>query len=106
MTYDIKARCSNCERFLKIKANASSEVVVTCPDRKCKADNTIKVVMLTDYMRIPHSHDATDYKKQIDEMTAKYESLDSELREAKQLSSKIDELQKYVDQLEGIIDGQ
>jgi len=48
MTYDLKARCFNCKRFLKIKAVASSEIVVTCEDRKCKMDNKIKVVMLTD----------------------------------------------------------
>ena len=52
--YDLKARCSNCSRFLKIKASASSEVIVVCPDRKCKAENSIKVVMITDYL--PHDH--------------------------------------------------
>ena len=51
MKYDLKARCSSCERFLKVKAVKSSEFVVTCPDRKCKADNTIKVVMLSDYYK-------------------------------------------------------
>lgn len=51
MTYDLKARCKSCSRFLKIKANASSDVVVTCPDRKCKQENTIKVVMLSDFNR-------------------------------------------------------
>lgn len=50
MVYDIKARCKNkdCGRFLKVKAMASSEVVITCPDRKCKQENIIKVVMLSD----------------------------------------------------------
>lgn len=56
MSYDIKARCKGtidgkvCGRFLKVKAIASSEIVVTCSDRKCKHDNTIKVVMLSDYL--------------------------------------------------------
>lgn len=56
MTYDIKARCQNkdCRRFLKVKAIASSEVVVTCPDRKCKMENTIKVVMLSDMVKNGH----------------------------------------------------
>lgn len=55
--YDIKARCTGlidnkvCGRFLKVKAIASSEIVVTCEDRKCKADNTIKVVMLSDIVK-------------------------------------------------------
>lgn len=56
MTYDLKARCTNCERFLKLKAKASSEIVVTCPDRKCKKENTIKVVMLTDYIKSHEEH--------------------------------------------------
>ena len=51
MTYDLKIRCSKCDRFIKMKASASSEVVVTCSDRKCKSDNTIKVVMLTDLVK-------------------------------------------------------
>ena len=41
---------------MKIKASASSEIVVTCTDRKCKADNKIKVVMLSDYMK-NHNHE-------------------------------------------------
>lgn len=55
MAYDLKARCKSCSRFMKIKAVASSEIVVTCTDRKCKADNTIKVVMLSDYVK-QHDH--------------------------------------------------
>ena len=51
MTYDLKARCNSCSRFLKLKAKASSEIVVTCTDRKCKKENTIKVVMLSDYFK-------------------------------------------------------
>lgn len=51
MAFDLKARCSNCTRFLKLKAKASSEIVVTCTDRKCKQDNTIKVVMMSDYFK-------------------------------------------------------
>lgn len=54
MTYDLKARCNSCSRFLKLKAKASSEIVVTCTDRKCKKENTIKVVMLSDYIRKGH----------------------------------------------------
>ena len=52
--YDLKVRCSKCTRYLKLKAMASSEVVVTCPDRKCKAENTIKVVMLSDHIKNGH----------------------------------------------------
>lgn len=59
-TYDIKARCKGkidgkpCNRFLKVKAVKSSEVVVTCEDRRCKSDNTIKIVMLSDYYPKEH----------------------------------------------------
>lgn len=56
MIYDLKARCKECDRFLKLKASASSEVVVTCPDRKCKKENTIKVVMLSDYAKKHEEH--------------------------------------------------
>lgn len=48
MTYELNIRCNNCSRFIKMKAKASSEVVVVCEDRKCKQENTIKVVMLSD----------------------------------------------------------
>lgn len=57
MSYDVKARCNGtiddkpCGRFLKMKASASSEVTITCPDRKCKAENKIKVVMLSDMVK-------------------------------------------------------
>lgn len=57
MSYDIPARCTGkiegkaCGRFLKVKAKGSSEIVLTCPDRKCKHENTIKVVMLSDYVK-------------------------------------------------------
>lgn len=55
-TYDLKVRCKECTRFIKMKAKASSEVVVTCTDRKCKSDNTIKVVMLSDIVKKEHNH--------------------------------------------------
>jgi hypothetical protein len=50
-SYDIQARCNSCTRFLKVKAVKSSEIVITCEDRKCKKDNVIKVVMLSDYYK-------------------------------------------------------
>ena len=57
MIYELKAHCKTCNRFLKLKAKASSEVVITCTDRKCKAENTIKVVMLSDYInKERHKH--------------------------------------------------
>lgn len=54
MAFDLKARCKHCTRYMKIKAKASSEIVVTCTDRRCKQENTIKVVMLSDYFKKPH----------------------------------------------------
>ena len=56
MTYDLKARCKHCSRFIKLKAISSSEVVVTCEDRKCKKENTIKVVMMSDYFKKQAKH--------------------------------------------------
>ena len=59
MAYDLNIRCKSCTRFIKLKAKASSEVVVTCTDRKCRQDNTIKVVMMSDYFKKPeakHTH--------------------------------------------------
>ena len=70
--YDLKARCSSCSRFLKIKASASSEVVVTCTDRKCKAENSIKVVMITDYL--PHNHPDKPENKTAEKPKAKKKS--------------------------------
>lgn len=42
----IKLRCENpkCGRFLKITAQGTLIAEVTCPDRKCKMVNKIKVV--------------------------------------------------------------
>lgn len=55
MSYDLEKRCSGCDRFLKLKAVKSSEVIVTCPDRKCKQENVIKVVMMSDFYK-QHNH--------------------------------------------------
>lgn len=56
MGYDLKARCVHCTRFIKLKAIASSEVVVVCSDRRCKKENTIKVVMMSDYFKKQAKH--------------------------------------------------
>lgn len=70
MAFDLKARCKGnidgktCGRFLKLKAMASSEVAVVCPDRKCRAENKIKVVMLSDYVKQhDHQHSYNDKQK-------------------------------------------
>ena len=41
-------RCFNCDRYIKIKVKESSNFIIRCEDRKCKKDNTIKVVMMSD----------------------------------------------------------
>lgn len=116
MTYDLQARCNGmidgkvCGRFLKVKANASSSVVVTCEDRKCRKDNTIKVVMMSDYTGHSPSKavetKADEYKKAIEDLQAKADELDGRTKEAKELKAQAEDMQKYIDQLEGIIDGQ
>lgn len=40
----IDLRCKYCERFLKIEAEGTVIAKVTCPDRKCKKVNNIKIV--------------------------------------------------------------
>lgn len=114
MTHDLKLRCKNCDRFIKLKAIESSEVVVTCTDRKCKSDNTIKVVMLSSMVGQPkseeHSHQPDpkldEYKKTITELESKIADLDSTSKEAEELKAQLEDLQNYIKQLEGIIDGQ
>ena len=120
MIYDLNVRCSNCTRFLKIKASASSEVVMTCDDRKCKADNIIKVVMLSDLYANGHSEDhehvedkSDEYKKTIEDLQKQVDELDGRTKEAKELKAQMEDLKKahetdqsYIQQLEGIIDGQ
>ena len=118
MTYELNIRCSNCSRFIKMKAKASSEVVIVCEDRKCKSENTIKVVMLSD-LNGQHNHthqqkaEGQEYKKTIEELKAKVSDLDGRTKEAKELKAQIEDLKKahetdqnYIQQLEGIIDGQ
>lgn len=48
MSFDIKVRCNNCDRYIPVKAVKSSEVEIRCGDRKCKQWQTIKVLMLSD----------------------------------------------------------
>lgn len=50
MTYDIKVRCSFCDRFIPIQAVESAKIRIKCSDRKCKEWNDIKIVMLTDLL--------------------------------------------------------
>lgn len=121
MTYDLNVRCNNCTRFIKMKAKASSEVVVVCQDRKCKQENTIKVVMLSDMYRqavtvYEHEHPNNkleEYENTIKALQAKADELDGRTKEAKELKAQIEDLKKahetdqnYIQQLEGIIDGQ
>lgn len=54
MNYDLNVRCTKCSRYMLLKASKSSEVQVRCTDRTCKSWNSIKVVMITDYL--PHDH--------------------------------------------------
>jgi len=55
MSYDLKVRCQNCDRFMPIKASKTSDIEVKCSDRKCKQWNKIKVVMLSDMIG-KHTH--------------------------------------------------
>jgi len=41
---DLKLRCKDCDRFLKVKPKGTFIAEVICPDRKCKKVNQIKVV--------------------------------------------------------------
>jgi len=110
MTYDLNVRCNNCTRFIKMKAKASSEVVIVCEDRKCKAENTIKVVMLSDMYRqanIVHEHEAVDnkadeYKERILELEAKVADLDGRTKEAKKLKAELEEANDYIEKLEAL----
>lgn len=110
MTYDLNVRCSSCSRFIKMKAKASSEVVIVCEDRKCKAENTIKVVMLSDMYRqanIVHEHEAVDnkadeYKERILELEAKVADLDGRTKEAKKLKAELEEANDYIEKLEAL----
>lgn len=44
MMDDVKLRCTDCDRFLKIEPLNTTITKVTCTDRKCKKVNNIKVV--------------------------------------------------------------
>lgn len=50
-TYELKKRCSNCDRFIPIKAVKSSEIEIKCTDRKCKQWQTVKIVMVSDLQK-------------------------------------------------------
>jgi phage FluMu protein Com len=41
---DLDIRCKECDRFLKVQPKGTFIAEVTCPDRKCKKVNQIKIV--------------------------------------------------------------
>lgn len=114
MSYQLNVRCKFCDRFIPIEANASSNIRVRCNDRKCKQWNDVKIVMLTDYIKehkCTHecNHDHTDKLKEIEQVNQMKElasQLDGRTKEAKELQAKIVDMEKYIESLEGIVDGQ
>jgi len=48
---EVKYRCVYCSRYLMIKAIESAKIIIRCSDRKCKKDNEVKIVMMSDYVR-------------------------------------------------------
>lgn len=56
MSYEVKFRCKNCDRFIPIEAVESSNIRIKCPDRKCKEWNDIKIVLVSDVVK---QHTAT-----------------------------------------------
>lgn len=51
MSYELKVRCQDCDRFIPLKASKTSEIEVRCSDRRCKKWNKVKVVMASDLRR-------------------------------------------------------
>lgn len=41
---ELDIRCQDCNRFLKVTIANTTICQITCPDRKCKKVNNIKVV--------------------------------------------------------------
>lgn len=48
INYELDVRCEFCDRYLKLKARESSSVVITCSDRKCRKENVIKIIMVSE----------------------------------------------------------
>lgn len=92
MSYDIKVRCEHCDRFIPIEAVESSKFRVRCPDRKCKQWNDIKIVMISDMIKA-HSGIAIPQTK-------------PDTSQQEELNKKLAEAENYIQQLEGIVDGQ
>ena len=118
VTYDLQIRCKYCDRFLNVKAISSSHITVRCTDRKCKMDNDIKIVMLSDHVKEEHD-DGKECNKvlkdfaikqptnaDVEELKLKAKELDQRTKEAKKLQAKIADMEKYIASLEGIVDGQ
>lgn len=104
MNYDIK--CKHCNRFLAT-TNKSTEITLKCSNSSCKKLDTYEITFMSDLILNGHSHAKDDSKeKQIAEMQEKLSELDGRTKEAKELKAQLDDLQGYVTQLEGIIDGQ
>lgn len=110
MKIDIK--CRHCNRFLA-NATKSATMELKCSNSKCKKLDTYNVVFMSDLYRSQSTyhieHDANDqeqYLAKIVELENKLSELDGRTKEAKELKSQIDDLQNYISQLEGIIDGQ
>lgn len=92
MSYEIKARCKHCDRFIPVEAVESSNIRVKCSDRKCKQWNDIKIVMISDMIKA-HSGISIPQTK-------------PDTSQQEELNKKLAEAENYIQQLEGIVDGQ
>lgn len=98
--------CRHCGRFLGT-TGTSVNLSLKCANSSCKKLDTYKIVFMSEYHSSSHAHTKADNKeKEIAEMKEKLAELDGRTKEAKDLKAQIDDMEKYIAQLEGIIDGQ
>jgi phage FluMu protein Com len=113
----IDIRCPKCERWLG-KSYGTTIAILKCSNSKCKFNGRVKIVdsssSLSD-IRVkfpsevaekPIMTESVPTAEEIKEMKTMLAEMDGRTKEAKKQKKHIKDLESYIAQLEGIIDGQ
>ena len=96
----IELRCQYCDRYIPLEIVDTTITRVRCADRKCRKMNAIKIVT-------PNSSLEQIHYRFKDTQNAKVTTSEARITKAHdKLKTKLEDAEKYIGQLEGILDGQ
>lgn len=96
----IELRCQACDRYIPLEIVDTTITPVRCTDRKCKKMTATKIVT-------PNSSLEQIHYKFKDIPNAKVTTSEQRIIKAHdKLKTKLEDAEKYIGQLEGILDGQ